>query len=61
MADPTRATEHPVRWKDKDAEISKLKDALLTIAELEPSSKNVFRKYQIAVQTARIALGLTVK
>lgn len=60
MPDLTHATEHD-EIEDKDAEINVFKGALFAIAKLDPSSKGVLRKYQIAVQTARIALGLQVK
>lgn len=36
-------------------------EALQTIALLETGPKVVFRNYQKAIQTARIALGLAVK
>lgn len=36
-------------------------EALQTIALLDPSRRSVLRKYQQAVQTARMALGLEVK
>lgn len=53
-----RAHEELTYMHEKAAQLSV---ALLTIAKLEPGSKGVFRKYQQAVQTARIALGLEVK
>ena len=44
-----------------EAETERLKAALLTIANLDPTVKGVTRKFQMALQTARIALGLEVK
>jgi hypothetical protein len=49
------------REKAKDEQIDAYRSALFTIANLEPSFKGVMRKYQMAIQTARIALGLEVK
>lgn len=39
----------------------RLQDALRTIATLDPSFKGIKRKYQIAIQTAQIALDMEIR
>lgn len=40
---------------------NRLQEALGTIAMLDPSFKGIKRKYQIAIQTAQIALGMEIR
>jgi len=52
---------HALMEREAAARIKQLEAALRTIAELDLDFKGIKRKYQKAVQTARIALGLQLR